>query len=1114
MGISLQVYRIVIGSFVSNQKSKKVCNSAEKKSLNSGSLIYVLCFLLFNTLWLETVSWLQVADSNLTKPNTEKQLLNKSFIWSIESDNNLKFIKNVTLLTDVNFYARYINGNITNRGLKIVHWNLRSAYLENKMHEIETVVANLRPHLLGISESNYFKSQGKESVNLDEYDLLMASTLENPSLEVSRVVIYKHKSIVAKIRKDLMSDKFSSIWVEVGFPNKKKIIVCQLYREHQYLRQQDSSSLAQPEQLARWLVFLEQWERALETQKECIVLGDSNIDHLFIGSPQLSQYRHKDLLNQLCNRIYPLGVKQCVQGYTHSRPGQRHSLLDVVYTNNPQKLASVQTIGQGNSDHKIISVVRNAKNIIATSRYTKKRTYKNFDEGLFTAEVDKISWWSLYQSTNVDQAVDIFTEKISQILDVMAPVKVFQTRKKYVPWLGHDTKSLMMERDGLLAQAKNSGLVEDWNEFRKIRNKVTCKLRADKENWERNSLNACGKDSSKLWKNILGWLNWSSSGAPNKLFNDGKLETSPKSLANIMNNFYIDKIKLIRSSLPVSNSDPLKKLKMMVKNSKSEFSVRPVHPDLIDKVISNLKNSKSSGLDNIDTYILKLIKPSIVPAVTHIVNLSIQTSTFPSKWKYSKIIPLHKKDDPLSPKNYRPVALIPVVSKVLERVIFLQMVKYMERNSLFHPNHHGYRTGHNTCTALIQLYDSWVEALEREEVSGVMMVDLSAAFDCVDHPLLLEKLKLLGFDEKCINWCKSFLQSRYQCVYIEGAQSEFLSVDVGVPQRSILGPLFYILYTNDLPEVIHEDECDLSKLNINKFNTMCPHCGGLVAFADDSTVTVTDRRTDRLTGKLTEKYLAVSDYFAANKLKVNDEKTHLVIMTSSRKREFLNNDVSINTPSEVIKPSVSERLLGIDIHEDMKWQEYLLYSESSLLRSLQKRLNALKRIRNVASFKTRLMIANGIFCSKILYCLPLFGGADQYVLRRLQVVQNEAARIVTKLGRRTPIADLLIQTGWLSISQLVFLHSVLLVAKVKNSGKPEYLAEKIKNDYRYDTRISRQKYIQWGPEFKATKSLTLRSWRWFGTANFNKIPPAIRNTSDKKVFKIKLVQWIRENISI
>ena len=162
----------------------------------------------------------------------------------------------------------------------------------------------------------------------------------------------------------------------------------------------------------------------------------------------------------------------------------------------------------------------------------------------------------------------------------------------------------------------------------------------------------------------------------------------------------------------------------------------------------------------------------------------------------------------------------------------------------------------------------------------------------------------------------------------------------------------------------------------------------------------------------------------------------------------------------------------------------------------------------------RLMIANGIFCSKILYCLPLFGGADQYVLRRLQVVQNEAARIVTKLGSRTPIADLLIQTGWLSISQLAFLHSVLLVAKVHNSGKPEYLAEKMKNDYRYDTRISRQKYIQWGPEFKATKSLTLRSWRWFGTANFNKIPPAIRNTSDKKVFKIKLAQWIRENISI
>ena len=144
--------------------------------------------------------------------------------------------------------------------------------------------------------------------------------------------------------------------------------------------------------------------------------------------------------------------------------------------------------------------------------------------------------------------------------------------------------------------------------------------------------------------------------------------------------------------------------------------------------------------------------------------------------------------------------------------------------------------------------------------------------------------------------------------------SEFLGIDVSVPQGSILDPLFYIIYTNDLPEVIHNLDCEFNKLKMNKFNTMCPHCGGLVALADDSTVTVTDYNTIGLTEKLTEKYMAVSRYFTANKLKVNDEKTHLVIMSSKKKRELSDIQASIRTPSAVINPSLSERLISVDIH--------------------------------------------------------------------------------------------------------------------------------------------------------------------------------------------------------
>ena len=159
----------------------------------------------------------------------------------------------------------------------------------------------------------------------------------------------------------------------------------------------------------------------------------------------------------------------------------------------------------------------------------------------------------------------------------------------------------------------------------------------------------------------------------------------------------------ICQELPIRTEDPLKTLKEIVRNRSTTFSMKCVHPDSVKEIILGLKNSKSCGVDNIDTYVIKLIVNEILPAVTHIVNLSIQQSKFPSMYKAAKVIPLLKKGDPLEAKNYRPVAILCILSKVIERVIFLQIVDYMNKNEYFHPNHHGFRAGHSTSTAMIQM---------------------------------------------------------------------------------------------------------------------------------------------------------------------------------------------------------------------------------------------------------------------------------------------------------------------------------------------------------------------------------------------------------------------------
>ena len=306
-------------------------------------------------------------------------------------------------MSDSNFYARYTYGNRSNRGIKLSHWNAGNAYLENKTIQIENLISDHHPHLLGISEANLHKDHCLDNCKIENYDLITSKTMDNRNLNISRVVVYKHTSLVAKVREDLMSDKFSSIWLEVGFPGRTRFLVCNLYREWQYMGQSDHSSLEIPEQLARWIIFLEQWERALDTGKEVVVMGDFNLDFFSFNQTNLSS--------------------SC-QAYR----------LDHLWTNTPGKMSQIYTKFNG-SDHKVIMGVRFAKMIRSSTRYVTKRSFTNFDESIFLQQICNTSWWDSYQSTEANEAVEMFTNKVNFILDKMAPVKSFQTSSKYCPWL-------------------------------------------------------------------------------------------------------------------------------------------------------------------------------------------------------------------------------------------------------------------------------------------------------------------------------------------------------------------------------------------------------------------------------------------------------------------------------------------------------------------------------------------------------------------------------------------------------------------------------------------------------------------------------------------------------
>ena len=1001
------------------------------------------------------------------------------------------------------------------------------------MDDLVDVVSDLHPHVLGVSEANFRREHSLEDVQIPEYDLVLSKTLDNDQLRISRVVCYKHQSMVGKVREDLMDENFSSIWLELGLPRKRKFLVCQLYREWQYLGQEDHSSRSVQAQLLRWSIFLNQWERALDSGKEVVVLGDFDLDYFELTNMGQLQ----PLTDQLIEQIYPHGVQQLVQGPTHSWPGQANSCIDLIFTNRPEKVGPAQAEIRGSSDHRLIFVRKHSKTVGESTRYVRKRSYKNFDEKAFREAVENISWFDVYSCNNVDLAVDRFTTKLTEILDSMAPVKTFQVRTKYAAWVSDSTKEMIRERNAAQAKASNTQLKEDWDNYKRLRNNLAVVKKKEKLAWQQHKLQTCEEsgDHGKLWKNILGWLSWSSTSSPTQLYQDGVVVTSPAKMAELQNKYYIDKVRSIRQNMPAQKKDPLHLLRQKMQGRIQPFSLDSVSPDQVDKIISKLKNSKASGIDMIDTYILKLVKPNIVPAVCHIVNLSLQTCKLPTKWKIAKVIPLFKgKGCKLDPKSYRPVAILPILSKVLERSMFMQVMRHMEKNKYFNPNHHAYRAGHSTTTALLQLYDTWLDALEGGDLAGVCMLDMSAAFDIVDTEILLEKLKYYGFDQNSVQWTWSYLTHRSQGVYIDGAMSSLLALEAGVPQGSILGPLYYTIFTNELPQVIHEHDCPVQQqehgLDTSLFTMQCQLCGGVCCYADDSTYTVKGKDPEELSEKLSRKYKVMFDYLTDNKLKVNDDKTHLLVMTTRQKRRFVDtSSVTITTPTAIISPSKVEKLLGVPIHQDMRWVEHVLDGNESLVKALNKRLAALKKIGQVASFKTRKAIANGVFMSKLIYVMPLWSGCEEYLVRSLQVVQNKAARVVARLNIFTPTKDLMLACGWMSVRQLLVYHSLVLLYRVVQMQMPFYLFSKVKAGGEFSYRTRQAAVCPPGfsfevdhptdsgsirPGFYPTLELAKQSWCTRSIEIFNSLPTSLKLEKKLINFKKRLKQWTKLNVPI
>ena len=365
----------------------------------------------------------------------------------------------------------------------------------------------------------------------------------------------------------------------------------------------------------------------------------------------------------------------------------------------------------------------------------------------------------------------------------------------------------------------------------------------------------------------------------------------------------------------------------------------------VKSLLCSLKNKTSTSVDQLDNYAVKLAAHHIAGPLHHVVTLSILQQKFPTIWKYTKIVPLHKKKSTLKRENYRPVAILSPLSKVLEKIFYEHIYDYFDRNRLFHPSLHGYRKGRSTMTALLSMYDKWVLAASKGEVSGVVLVDLSAAFDLVQPALLIKKLQIYGLEEDITTWISSYLTDRYQSVWIDHVYSDFLENSIGVPQGSNLGPLFFLIFFNDLPTYIEK-------------NIDC--------YADDSTLGASGKQVEEVGTVLSSDCDQLSFWMQANSFKLNAGKTHFMTMGTTARLANMEQDLVVMMEGVRLaeSPERCEELLGVTVQCDLKWSKQI----ENLTSKLRTRLTGLEKLKNVMNKSAKKNIVQGVFNSFLCYC--------------------------------------------------------------------------------------------------------------------------------------------------
>ena len=518
-------------------------------------------------------------------------------------------------------------------------------------------------------------------------------------------------------------------------------------------------------------------------------------------------------------------------------------------------------------------------------------------------------------------------------------------------------------------------------------------------------------------------------------------------VAENFNNFFVNVAREIgNNSCRVDQDHP--SIRSINENCKPEGNLyfHNINVDFVEKQINKINVNKATGKDGISVKVLKLAKPVIVEPITIMINKSFEEASFPNKLKEAQVVPLHKKNSQLELGNYRSVSILPVVSKFFERAIYQQLIDYFE--NIFHPSLSAFRPGYGCNTALLNIIEDWKQAVDKNHYVAAVLMDLSKAFDCLPHDLLLLKLEAYGLSSSASSLISSYLSERKQCVKLGINFITWKDIYKGVPQGSILGPVLFNIFLNDIFNFVKES---------NLYN-----------YADDNTLSHSGNNLEGLVKILENESTILINWFGDNQMKANPDKFQAIAIGKKTK----NGDIKFNLDGNEIKCEEEVKLLGVTIDYQLKFDRHI----SEICKKASRQLNVLKRIGKHLTKLGRLTIYYSFVMSNFNYCPVVWHFCGEVNTQKMEKIQERALRFIYE-DYNSPYETLLNRSGLPTLKIRRLRTMATEVFKILSKQSPSYLHDIIKfKNTSYSFRKANTVEI---PQVRTT-SFGLHSFRYGG----------------------------------